>query len=162
MALRADRSSPQPHGEIAAALPRSDVRPAPSVSDLQTEVEAANARFYRAFEALDLARMEALWAHGDHVGCVHPGWPLLTGWPAVRDSWGTIFANTEEMRFTISDVRVVASREIAVVTCTENILSEVGGRIAVTSLLATNVFEASREGWRVILHHASHILGRRE
>ncbi len=135
------------------------VRPAPSVPDVESEVEAANARFYRAFEALDLTRMEALWAHGDHVGCVHPGWPLLTGWSAVRDSWSAIFANTEEMRFTISDVRVVAARDLAAVTCTENILSGVDGRITVTSVLATNVFEASPEGWRLILHHASHIHG---
>lgn len=104
--------------------------------------------------------MEVVWAHGEHVSCVHPGWALLTGWPAVRDSWSAIFANTEEMRFTISDVRVVAAREIAVVTCTENILSGVAGRITVTSVLATNVFERSADGWRMILHHASHILGR--
>ena len=132
------------------------------MSDLPTDVEAANARFYRAFEALDLARMDAVWAHGEHVTCVHPGWPLLTGWAAVRESWSAIFANTEEMRFTLSDVRVVAAREIAVVTCTENILSGVAGRIAVTSVLATNVFERSPEGWRMILHHASHILAPRE
>ena len=32
------------------------------------------------------------------------------------------------------------------------------GRIAVTSVLATNVFERTPEGWRMILHHASHVL----
>src|SRR5206468_1148625 len=51
------------------------------------EVEEANARFYRAFEALDLAEMEKVWAHGEHVKCVHPGWPLLAGWANVRASW---------------------------------------------------------------------------
>jgi ketosteroid isomerase-like protein len=132
------------------------------VSGLHPDVEAANARFYRAFEALDLDRMDEVWAHGEHVGCVHPGWPLLRGWSAVRDSWGAIFANTEEMRFTISDVRVVAAREMAVVTCTENILSGVAGRITVTAVLATNVFERGPEGWRLILHHASHVLGARD
>jgi ketosteroid isomerase-like protein len=132
------------------------------VSDLPADVEAANARFYRAFEALDLPRMDAVWAHGEHVSCVHPGWPLLTGWAAVRESWSTIFTNTEEMRFSLSDVRLVAAGEIAVLTCTENILSGVAGRITVTSVLATNVFERSPEGWRMILHHASHILAPRE
>ena len=131
------------------------------MTDLPTDVELANARFYRAFEALDLARMDAVWAHGEHVTCVHPGWPLLTGWPAVRDSWSAIFTNTEEMRFTLSDIRVVAAGEIGVVTCTENILSGTGGRIAVSSVLATNVFERSPDGWLMILHHASPILARR-
>ena len=68
-------------------------------------VEQANARFYLAFETLDLARMDEVWAHGEHVKCVHPGWPILIGWEAVRSSWATIFANTAEMRFTLSDVR---------------------------------------------------------
>ena len=44
------------------------------------------------------------------------------------------------------------------VTCTENILSEARGNISVTSLLATNIFERSAGEWRMIHHHASHIL----
>jgi ketosteroid isomerase-like protein len=124
------------------------------------DVEQANAQFYRAFEALDLRAMDAVWAHGEHVKCVHPGWPLLTGWHAVRDSWATIFANTQEMRFTLTDVRVVATGDMAWVTCTENILSETDGRVGVTSILATNVFERDGAAWRMVHHHASHVLGR--
>ena len=127
--------------------------------DGSEEIREANARFYRAFERLDVAEMDAVWAHGEHVRCVHPGWPLLSGWPAVRDSWRTIFENTSEMRFTISDVDVVAFADCALVTCTENILSEVRGRITVTSILATNLFERQAGGWRVCHHHASHVLG---
>jgi len=122
------------------------------------EVEAANGRFYRAFEDLDLAQMDAVWTQGEHAQCVHPGWPLIAGWPAIRTSWETIFANTTEMRFTITDVRVGGGPDVAWLTCTENILSEVGDRVSVTSLLATNVFERTREGWKMVLHHASHVL----
>ncbi|HXH83949.1 MAG TPA: nuclear transport factor 2 family protein [Candidatus Tectomicrobia bacterium] len=128
------------------------------MSDASAEVEAANAAFYQAFEALDLEAMERVWAHGEHVACVHPGWPLLVGWDAVRASWETIFANTEEMRFTISDVRVAVGEDLAWVTCTENILSEVRGRLSVTSVLATNVFERDARGWRLVHHHASHVV----
>jgi len=130
------------------------------MTDASEEIREANARFYRAFEHLDLEEMEAAWAHGEHVKCVHPGWPLLSGWPAVRESWRNIFANTEEMRFTISDVSVVASEDFGVVTCTENILAEVRGRVSVTAILATNLFERQAETWRMIHHHASHVLGR--
>lgn len=122
-------------------------------------VAQANAGFYRAFEALDLAAMDEVWAHGDDVKCVHPGWPLLVGWPAVRESWQAIFQNTAEMRFTISDVRVEAARELAWVTCTENILSDVGGRVGVTAILATNLFARVDDRWRLVHHHASHVLG---
>jgi len=129
------------------------------MSDL-AEVEQANARFYQAFETLDLARMDQVWAHGEHVQCVHPGWPLLVGWAAVRSSWESIFENTAEMRFTLSDVRAAAGGDLGWVTCTENIFSEVQGRLAVTSILATNLFEHGPQGWRLIHHHASHILTR--
>jgi ketosteroid isomerase-like protein len=101
------------------------------------DVEEANARLYRAFETLDISEMERVWVHAEHARCVHPGWPLLCGWDAVRTSWRTIFANTEEMRFT---------------------LSEVGGRVSVTAILATNVFERGLQGWRLIHHHGSHVL----
>jgi len=122
------------------------------------EVEQANARFYQAFETLDLARMELVWARGEHVKCVHPGWPILIGWDAVRASWESIFENTAEMRFTLSDVRASACGDLAWVTCTENIFSEVQGRLGVTSVLATNLFERGPDGWRLVHHHASHIL----
>jgi ketosteroid isomerase-like protein len=128
------------------------------VSEAEAELEAANARFYRVFEALDLAAMEGVWAHEAHVTCIHPGWPLLRGWLAVRESWVTIFANTEEMRFTIADVHLVGSSALGIVTCTENILSGGDGRISVTSVLATNAFERSRSQWKLIHHHASHVM----
>jgi ketosteroid isomerase-like protein len=125
-------------------------------------VEEANARFYRAFETLDLEVMESVWAHREHVKCIHPGWPLLCGWDAVRASWEAIFKNTGEIQFTLSDVRVSGHGDVAWVTCTENILSEVKDRISVTSVLATNVFERDGEEWRMVHHHASHIFAQSE
>jgi ketosteroid isomerase-like protein len=119
------------------------------------DVEAANARFYRAFESLDIAEMDRVWVHAEHVRCVHPGWPMLRGWDAVRTSWQTIFDNTAEMRFTLSDVAVNVASDLAWVTCTENILSEVQGRLTVTAVVATNLFERDLDGWRIVHHHAS-------
>jgi ketosteroid isomerase-like protein len=127
------------------------------VSDAD-DVADANAAFYRAFETLDLAEMDRVWAHASVVRCVHPGWPLLCGWQAVRESWRTIFANTEEMRFTISDVTVDVGGDLAWVTCTENILAEAGERVSVTTILATNLFRRTDAGWRLIHHHASHVM----
>ena len=121
-------------------------------------VREANERFYRAFESLALTEMERLWVHADHVACVHPGWPRLTGWEAVRESWEAIFRNTVEMRFTLTDVRVEVRGDLAWVLCTENILSETRGNLTVTALLATNVFERRGATWLLAHHHASHIL----
>ena len=124
-----------------------------------SDLEEANARFYRAFETLDLSEMDGVWAHGPHVTCVHPGWPLLVGWDAVRTSWDTIFSNTAEMSFTLSAVRAIRASDIGWVTCTENILSEVRGRDSVTSVLATNIYERDADQWLLVHHHASHVLG---
>src|SRR5258707_14805087 len=84
--------------------------PAMNPDDERAEVEEANARFYRVFETLDLRQMEEVWAHGEHVRCVHPGWGLLTGWDAVRQSWEAIFKHSEEMRFSITDVTEILPR----------------------------------------------------
>jgi ketosteroid isomerase-like protein len=128
------------------------------MTDARKAVEEANRRFYRAFEALDLAEMEKVWVHDDHVKCVHPGWPLLSGWDSVRASWEAIFSNTGEMRFTLGEVQVAVRGPLAWVTCTENILSEVRSRVSVTSVLATNIFEQGDDGWLMVHHHASHVL----
>ena len=124
----------------------------------RAEVEEANQRFYRAFESLDLSEMDAIWAHGDHVACVHPGWSRLHGWEDVRRSWAAIFQSTSEMRFTITDVRVELRGDLGWVHCTENIISEARGNLSITAILATNVFERSGARWLLVHHHASHIL----
>ena len=126
--------------------------------DHRAELEEANARFYRAFEALDLAEMDTVWAHGEYVRCIHPGWSMLEGWDAVRQSWQAIFKDSPEMRFSLSDVQAYPAGDLGWVTCAENILSQVRGNIAVTTLLATNIFERRGGQWRMVLHHASHIL----
>jgi ketosteroid isomerase-like protein len=129
-----------------------------SERDEGAEVEEVNLRFYRALENRDFDEMSAVWAHGEHVRCVHPGWTLLSGWDAVRQSWEAIFKDGREMRFSIGDVDVHLDGDTAWVTCTESILSQAGGNIAVTTLLATNVFERRGGDWLLVHHHASHIL----
>jgi len=121
-------------------------------------VRTANERFYRAFESLSLAEMEPVWLHEARVACIHPGWPRLLGWDAVRQSWDAIFGNTREMRFTLTDVRVEVCGDLAWVLCTENILSETRGSLAVTAILATNLFERHGDEWLLVHHHASHVL----
>ncbi len=128
------------------------------MSDDADAVRAANARFYGAFESLRLDEMEPLWVHDERVACVHPGWPCLRGWTKVRESWETIFRNTAEMRFTLTEVQVEVRGDLAWVLCTENILSETRGNLSVTAILATNVFERHGRAWLMVHHHASHIL----
>src|SRR5439155_1268452 len=85
--------------------------------------------------------------------CPHVGTPL--------DLWPNEFYTEDGLAFTPSDEHPAAGGDLAWVTCTENIFSEVQGRLAVTSVLATNVFEHGADGWRMVHHHASHVLSGR-
>ncbi len=86
------------------------------------EVNKVNVEFYRAFESLSIEMMAKLWKHDENVVCIHPGWDLFTGWLAIRESWLTIFSNTEMIRFVITNTKIRAfDNKIAVVVCLENI-----------------------------------------
>ena len=107
--------------------------------------EEANRRFYRAFESLKLERMEGVWRRDGQIWCVHPGWPLLTGWEAVMRSWRLIFEATRYIEFELTNVSIHAPADgqggLGWVLCQENILSHVGGQTVRSNVLSTNVFE---------------------
>jgi ketosteroid isomerase-like protein len=121
------------------------------------EVKRANERFYRAFESLDIDRMAAMWVQATRAKCVHPGWDLLEGWEAICQSWEGIFANTDYMRFVITDVSVHVYGRVAWVTCVEN-LSDAPDTSQLSRILATNVYENVDGDWHIVHHHASPIL----
>src|ERR671931_174215 len=85
------------------------------------EVSKVNAEFYNAFQSLSIEMMDKLWKHNENVICIHPGWDLFTGWLAIRESWMTIFANTEMIKFTITNTKIRKFDKVEVVVCVENI-----------------------------------------
>ncbi|WP_418958372.1 nuclear transport factor 2 family protein [Streptomyces tritici] len=140
--------------------------------ETETEaVTAANTAFYEAMERGDLETVSALWisdADGppySGISCVHPGWPMLFGRGQVLRSYAVIMANTEYIQFFLTDVRVSLAGDVAVVTCTENILSggpaedegELGPLVG-QLVVATNVFRRTADGWKLWSHHASPVL----
>lgn len=123
------------------------------------EVTRINQAFYDAFESLDIARMDGLWAHQDYVTCIHPGWSLRVGWPAVRDSWVLIFNNTFSMSFELTELQVQVAGDLAWVICTENITSRQDDEARVSRVLATNLYERLGGEWKMIHHHGSPVMG---
>jgi ketosteroid isomerase-like protein len=119
------------------------------------EIHEANQRFYRAFESLDIKQMDQVWAQEDLVYCVHPGWDLRAGWPAVRDSWVQIFNYALSMRFAITAIKVNIEGDCAWVTCMEYITSMMDGSPQYSRVLATNIFKKQGEQWRMVHHHGS-------
>jgi ketosteroid isomerase-like protein len=123
------------------------------------EVQRINSEFYHAFESLSIENMDRLWKHeDDNAVCIHPGWDLFTGWLAIRESWITIFRNTEKIKFIITNTKIRTFDNIAVVVCLENIETSINGQITRFGVIATNVFEHDEEnGWLLFHHHGSSV-----
>jgi hypothetical protein len=75
--------------------------------------------------------MDNLWKHDENVICVHPGWELLVGWLAIRESWVMIFQNTEVIKFNITNpkIRLFDNDGTGIVVCQENIGSSINGQL---------------------------------
>jgi ketosteroid isomerase-like protein len=118
-------------------------------------VSAANQRFYVAFESLDLAGMEAVWAHDEQVECVQPGWELLLGWEEVRERWARIFKNTKRVRVALSGIWVRVEGKVGWVACTARVTTAFAEGFDEAIVQATNIFVESEGQWLLVAHHAS-------
>jgi hypothetical protein len=114
-----------------------------------------NRRFYQALTELNLEAMASVWLEEPWVRCIHPGWPMLSGWHDVMESWRRIFENTVEHRVCPGDVSVRLFGDLAWVACVEriNVSSPAGDRFSFAQ--GTNLFLNTESGWRMVLHHAS-------
>lgn len=123
---------------------------------LELEIRRANHDFYDAIESLKIEKMEEVWLNSETIQCIHPGWnERLIGWHAVMQSWYTIFQNTEYIEFNISDFDCLIEGDMAIVNCTEKMMSAAEEEIIHNEILATNVFQKSGDRWWLILHHGS-------
>ena len=130
---------------------------------IEQTIEDSNSRFYKAFESLSIEKMEQVWKHSDETICIHPGWEMFTSWTAIRESWVRIFENTKMIKFFISNIKIKAFENIAIVVCLENIDSVIEDENSIRmGVIATNIFEKqnvnnnkSNNEWLLIHHHGS-------
>jgi ketosteroid isomerase-like protein len=120
---------------------------------------AANQEFYVAFSGLDLEHMARVWAGGDDDLCVHPGWPALRGWDAIRASWEQIFQNTARMDFILTNevATLKAGGVIAHVDLIENIPAGDDPPGKLVGIAARNSFVCLEGTWRMTAHVTSPI-----
>jgi hypothetical protein len=88
---------------------------------IEQRIENSNSRFYEAFESLSIEKMEEVWKHSDNTICIHLVWEMFTNWTAIRESWMRIFENTKMIKFFISNIKIKAFENIAIIGCLENI-----------------------------------------
>lgn len=118
----------------------------------------ANDRFYKAFNDQDIELMKQVW-HDDYSAlCIHPGWPALHGFESVIQSWREIFENTNsDFEIRLANVEILASQDLAWVSCEEKLYSITLSGVKTSSVQATNIFRLVNGSWKMALHHASAI-----
>src|ERR1700712_92249 len=99
--------------------------------------------------------MREVWEHSARVICVPPGWPILRTWPAVEESWRRILAGPGRNQFILTNGAVTVDGHVAWVTVEENL---VAGAAAAT-IAATNMFVRGNDGWKLVVHHGSPVMG---
>jgi ketosteroid isomerase-like protein len=72
----------------------------------------------------------------------------------VRESLGALFEGTGKIRFRLANVHIEVRGAFAWAFVLENIHH---GDDVLVAVQATNLFEKTPDGWRLILHHASPI-----
>ena len=126
-------------------------KPPPSALGSADETEA---QFYEALQQGDIERLMAAWSDDEEVVCVHPGGPRLVGPAAIRAAFESMFAHgaidarPERVRRLLSSAAAVHS-----VLERVNLMTPEGPRSA--WVIATNVYQKSPQGWRLVAHHAS-------
>jgi ketosteroid isomerase-like protein len=116
--------------------------------------DAIETQFYEALQTGDIEKLMSCWADEDDIVCVHPGGPRLVGSASIRAAFEAMFANG-----------TIAARpeHICKVESLTSAMHNVIERIALLTtdgtqeavVVATNVYQRTAQGWRMVAHHAS-------
>ena len=119
------------------------------------EVMKVNETFYKALGTRNLELMDQVWVKDSRAGCVHPGWIMINGWQAIRQSWENVFDPNDQVDIRLSSITVEIKGEVAWVTCIQQLIYINRDPIGINMSQSTNIFERHDSGWLMILHHAS-------
>ncbi len=119
------------------------------------EVMKVNETFYKALGTRNLELMDQVWVKDSRAGCVHPGWIMISGWQAIRQSWENVFDPNDQVDIRLSSITVEIKGEVAWVTCIQQLIYINRDPIGINMSQSTNIFERHDSGWLMILHHAS-------
>lgn len=112
------------------------------------------AAFYEALETNNLEAMMEVWAEDEEIVCVHPGGPRLAGYEQVRASWAAICASGQRLKVQITQPVITQSMMSSVHSVHET-LSLASDPKSSQTVVATNVYMRTANGWRMIVHHAA-------
>ena len=128
----------------------------PKNSDYEGVIEV-NERFYKALGTRDLELMDTVWIKDSQAGCVHPGWIMLQGWEAIKQSWENVFDPRDQVDIRLSGISVEIKGDVAWLTCIQELTYINRDPITMNVSQSTNIFKRHDSGWLMVLHHASPI-----
>jgi len=124
----------------------------------EEKIKAVIAAYHAAISSLDINKMDALWAHDDHVMSIQPRDKAISlGWDAVRKTWQATFASWSELTVTQSDgphIQIDGGVAWADGVATVNGKSKAGDQIADAATFESDVLEKHGDAWLLVSHNA--------
>ena len=114
-----------------------------------------NKRFYQALGTRDLELMGTVFVHDERAGCMHPGWVMLEGWEAIRQSWENVFDPADQLDIKLHNLSVDIEGNAAWVTCIQELKYIKRDPVMMNVSVSTNIFEKNESEWRMVIHQAS-------
>jgi ketosteroid isomerase-like protein len=108
--------------------------------------------FYQAFRNRSVDLMKDVWNKTDEVICIHPGSPRIYSFELIIASWEQIFSAQSGTIIDISDPVYKLQDDVSIHFVKET-LSVNDKHVA--SVYATNIYQDTDDGWKMIAHHAS-------
>lgn len=128
-----------------------------SDDNTKKKIMEINNKFYEALGTRNLELMEKIWVKDERSGCVHPGWTVLRSWQAIKQSWENIFDPRDQVDINISDISVEIKKDMAWLTCIQEMIYIKRDPVMFNISQSTNIFERIDSDWYMIFHHASPI-----
>lgn len=96
--------------------------------------------------------MKDVWDKTDEVICIHPSATRIYSYDLIIASWEQIFSGQEGLSIVINEPVYILKQDTAIHYVKEELFV---GESNVASILATNIYQQTDEGWKMIAHHAS-------
>ncbi len=108
--------------------------------------------FYQAFQNRNIELMKDVWDKTDEVICIHPSANRIYSYELIVASWEQIFSSQEGVSIVISEPVYKINPDTAIHYVKEELYV---GDNSVACMLATNIYQQTDNGWKMIAHHAS-------
>ncbi len=72
--------------------------------------------------------MSSLWWQGSSSLCIHPGGRVFIGWEEIRDTWLSIFRNTDFLEIDREIIKIEIDQALAYVVVGETVLQSSRGK----------------------------------